>query len=55
MPFGLACWLGAVRDHPWIIPRHRELLADLFERVVGVYADTETHAQQALAYGSDHT
>src|ERR1700676_2449034 len=27
---------------------HRELLADLFERVVGVHADAETHAQDAL-------
>ena len=28
--------------------RHRELLADLFERVVGVHADAEAHAQHAL-------
>ena len=26
----------------------RELLADLFERVVGVHADAEAHAQHAL-------
>src|SRR5215204_179570 len=27
---------------------HRELLADLFQRVVGVHADAEAHAQHAL-------
>jgi hypothetical protein len=27
---------------------HRELLAHLFERVIGVYADAEAHAQHAL-------
>src|ERR1700739_256581 len=30
------------------LARHRELLADLFERVVGVHADAEAHAQHAL-------
>ena len=38
---------------PWprladALARHRELLADLFERVVGVHADAEAHAQHAL-------
>jgi hypothetical protein len=28
--------------------RHRELLADLFQRVVGVHADAEPHAQHAF-------
>ena len=28
--------------------RHRELLADLFERVVCVHADAEAHAQHAF-------
>ena len=28
--------------------RHRELLADFFQRVVGVHADAEAHAQHAL-------
>src|SRR5260370_7908458 len=28
--------------------RHRELLADLFQRVVGVHADAEAHAQHPL-------
>ncbi len=28
--------------------RHRELLADLFQRVVGVHADAEAHAQHAF-------
>src|SRR5579871_6807373 len=28
--------------------RHRELLADLFQRMVGVHADSETHAQHAF-------
>jgi hypothetical protein len=27
---------------------HRELLADLFQRVIGVHADAEAHAQHAL-------
>src|SRR5579864_4881307 len=30
------------------LSRHRELLADLFQRVVGVHADAEAHAQHAL-------
>src|SRR3954470_24726554 len=30
------------------LARHRELLADLFQRVVGVHADAEAHAQDAL-------
>src|SRR5438128_10193419 len=30
------------------LARHRELLADLLERVVGVHADAEAHAQHAL-------
>src|SRR5271166_4957082 len=30
------------------LARHRELLADLFERVVGVHADAEAHAQNPL-------
>src|SRR6266540_4013809 len=30
------------------LARHRELLADLLERVVGVETDPETHAQDAL-------
>ena len=30
------------------LARHRELLADLFQRVVGVHADAEAHAQHAL-------
>src|SRR6476646_11582709 len=30
------------------LARHRELLADLFQRVVGVHADSEAHAQHAL-------
>src|SRR3546814_10017554 len=29
----------------------RELLADLFQRVVGVHADSETHAKDALLAG----
>ena len=28
--------------------RHRKLLADLFQRVVGVHADAEAHAQHAF-------
>ena len=31
---------------------HRELLADLFQRVVGVHADAEAHANNALLAGS---
>ena len=30
------------------LARHRELLADLFKRVVGVHANAETHAKDAL-------
>src|SRR5262249_55470446 len=30
------------------LARHRELLPDLFQRVVGVHADAEAHAQHAL-------
>src|SRR4051794_30358000 len=30
------------------LARHRELLADLFQRVVGVHANAEAHAQHAL-------
>src|SRR3546814_14889682 len=30
------------------LARHAELLADLFERVVGVHSDAEAHAQHAL-------
>src|SRR5215475_4897248 len=30
------------------LARHRELLTDLFQRVVGVHADTEAHAQHAF-------
>ena len=30
------------------LARHRELLADLFQRVVLVHADAEAHAQHAL-------
>src|SRR6266700_7062148 len=30
------------------LARHRELLADLFQRVIGVHADAEAHAQHAL-------
>ena len=30
------------------LARHRELQADLFQRVVGVHADAEAHAQHAL-------
>src|SRR5947208_16843327 len=39
------------------LARHRELLADLFQRVVGVHADAEAHAQHALLArcdGSEH-
>ena len=30
------------------LARHRELLADFFQRVVGVHADAEAHAQHAF-------
>ena len=30
------------------LARHRELLTDLFQRVVGVHADAEAHAQHPL-------
>jgi len=30
------------------LARHRELLADFFQRVVGVHADAEAHAEHAL-------
>jgi hypothetical protein len=30
------------------LSRHRELLADFFQRVVGVHADAKAHAQHAL-------
>src|SRR5271170_6050275 len=30
------------------LSRHRELLADFFERMVGVHADAKAHAQHAL-------
>ena len=30
------------------LPGDRELLADFFQRVVGVHADAEAHAQHAL-------
>src|SRR5215813_2265128 len=30
------------------LARHRELLADFFQRVVGVHADAKAHAQHAL-------
>ena len=33
--------------------RHRELLADFFQRVVGVHADAEAHAQHALLTGGE--
>src|SRR5213593_3167523 len=39
------------------LARHRELLADLFQRVVGVHADAEAHAKNALLArcdGSEH-
>src|SRR5262249_12466078 len=35
-------------DLPDALARHRELLADLFQRVVGIHADAEAHAQHAL-------
>src|SRR5436190_10248400 len=39
------------------LTRDRELLADLFQRVVGVHADAEAHAENALLArcdGSEH-
>ena len=30
------------------LSRHRELLADFFQRVVGVHADAEAHAEHAF-------
>ena len=30
------------------LPSHRELLADLFQRVIGVHPDAKPHAQHAL-------
>src|SRR5882672_7507778 len=30
------------------LARHRKLLADFFQRVVGIHADAEAHAQHAL-------
>ena len=30
------------------LARHRELLTDLFQRVVGIHADAEAHAKNAL-------
>src|SRR5436190_24382954 len=39
------------------LTRDRELLADLFQRVVGIHADAETHAENALLArcdGSEH-
>src|SRR5712691_683202 len=30
------------------LARHRELLADLLQRVVGIHADAESHAKNAL-------
>src|SRR5262245_17569440 len=35
-------------DLPDTLARHRELLADFLQRVVGVHADAEAHAQHAL-------
>src|SRR5690242_4301066 len=35
-------------DLPDALARHRELLADLLQRVVGVHADAEAHAKDAL-------
>jgi hypothetical protein len=35
-------------DLPDSFARHRELLADFFQRVVGLLADTEAHAQDLL-------
>src|SRR6266545_1643064 len=35
-------------DLPDALARHRELLADFFQRVVGVHADAEAHAKNAL-------
>ena len=30
------------------LSRHRELLADFFQRVVGVHADAEAHAEHGM-------
>ena len=38
-------------DLPDALAGDRELLADLFERVVGVHADAEAHAQDSLLAG----
>src|SRR4051794_5996164 len=38
-------------DLPDALAGDRELLADLFQRVVGVHADAETHAQHSLLAG----
>src|SRR2546430_1981014 len=38
------CTLRFRFDLPNTLSRHRELLADFFERVVGVHADAEAHA-----------
>ena len=35
-------------DLPDPLPRHRELLPDLLQRVVGVHADAEPHPQHTL-------
>jgi hypothetical protein len=35
-------------DLPDALSRHRKLLADLFQRVVGIHADAKAHAQHAL-------
>src|ERR1700746_135798 len=39
---------GLGLDLPYALAGDRELLADLFERMVGVHADAEAHAQHAL-------
>ena len=44
--FQLAQGLGL--DLTDALAGYRELLADLFERMVGVHADAEAHAQHAL-------
>ena len=35
-------------DLPNPLARHRELLADFFERVVSIHTDAEPHAQHAF-------
>src|SRR5690348_6771365 len=35
-------------DLPYTLAGDRELLADFFQRVIGVHADAEAHAQHAL-------